>query len=217
MFHTSSGVRATMKERTGGWRLGFGTSICWDYHSAKNFPNIGNLLLFPADLQGPLPEVIARESGLTGEALKRHVRSSFGSNVKIIAEGEMMPNPANSVSLGTKKDRYGDPIPRLTIAMGDFERRTMDRGLEIGRRIMELAGAVKIWTDSGPLGGHYMGTTCMGSDPKASVTDKYGRCHSLDNLYMAGGSIFATSSASHPTLTMATLALHTADHLVRSI
>jgi choline dehydrogenase-like flavoprotein len=45
------------------------------------------------------------------------------------------------------------------------------------------------------------------------VCDKYGRCHSLDNLYMAGSSIFATSSASHPTLTIATLALHAADHI----
>jgi choline dehydrogenase-like flavoprotein len=214
MFHTAAGVRATMKERVGGHRIGFGTSICWDLHQARNFPNIGNMILFPADLQGPMPAAIAKESGLTGAALKDHVRKSYGSNVKIIAEGEMMPVPENRVSLSeTKKDGYGDPVPRISMKMGDFERRTMDRGLEVGRKIMEIAGATKIWTDSGPLGGHYMGSTCMGTDRRTSVCDKYGRCHSLDNLYIAGSSIFATSSASHPTLTIATLALHAADHI----
>jgi choline dehydrogenase-like flavoprotein len=99
--------------------------------------------------------------------------------------------------------------------MGDFETRTMEKGVEIGRRIMEIAGATKIWTDMNPLGGHYMGSTCMGTDPRTSVCDKYGRAHSLDNLYLAGSSIFATSSASHPTLTIAALALHQADHIAK--
>ncbi len=218
MFHTASGVRATMKERVGGHRIGFGTSISWDHHKHSTFPETGNLLLFPADLQGPMPADIAQSSGLMGAALKDHVRKRYGSNVKVIAEGEMMPNPENSVTLSnTKRDRFGDPIPRVSIRMGDFERRTMDRGVEIGRRIMELAGAKEIWTDTGPLGGHYMGSTCMGADPTESVCDKFGRCHGLDNLYLAGGSIFATSSASHPTLTMAALALRTADSLVRAL
>lgn len=218
MFHTAAGVRATMKERVGGHRIGFGTSICWDHHQHRNLPEIGNMLLFPADLQGPMPATIARESGLTGKALKEHVRNEYGRNVKIIAEGEMMPDMSNMVSLSTTaKDRFGDPIPRISMKMGDFENRTMHKGIEIGTRIMKLAGATKIWTDMNPLGGHYMGSTCMGSDPRASVCDKYGRCHGLDNLYLAGSSIFATSSASHPTLTIAALALHTAEHLKGSL
>ena len=218
MFHTAAGVRARMKERVGGHRIGFGTSICWDHHQHMSLPGIGNMLLFQADLQGPMPAAIARESGLTGTALKEHVRNEYGHNVKIIAEGEMLPDDANRVSLSsTTKDRYGDPVPRISMRMGDFENRTMQRGLEIGTQIMKLAGATRIWTDMNPLGGHYMGSTCMGSDPRASVCDKYGRCHGLDNLYLAGSSIFATSSASHPTLTIAALALHTAEHLKSSL
>jgi choline dehydrogenase-like flavoprotein len=218
MFHTAAGVRATMKERVGGHRIGFGTAICWDHHQHKNFPEIGNMILFPADLQGPMPSAIARESGLSGAALKEHVRKAYGSNVKVIAEGEMLPNPDNRIALSSKTtDRFGDPVPRITMAMGEFENRTMQRGVEIGRRIMEIAGAVKIWTDTNPLGGHYMGSTCMGSDPRTSVCDKYGRCHGIDNLYIAGSSIFATSSASHPTLTIAALALHQAGHIVKAV
>jgi glucose dehydrogenase len=218
MFHTAAGVRATMKERVGGHRIGFGTAICWDHHQHRNLPEIGNMILFPADLQGPMPSAIARESGLSGKALKEHVRKAYGSNVKIIAEGEMLPNPANGITLSSKiRDRFGDPVPRIAMAMGEFENRTMQRGVEIGRRIMEIAGAIRIWTDTNPLGGHYMGSTCMGSDHRASVCDKYGRCHGLDNLYLAGSSIFATSSASHPTLTIAALALHQAGHIIKAV
>lgn len=217
MFHTSAGVRATLRERAGGHRIGFGTSICWDFHDHSRLPELGNVILFPADLQGPLPSEIARSSGLWGTALKDHIRDAYGSNVKIVAEGEMLPMPDNRVTLGTGRDRYGDPVPHLSIGLGAFERRTIAHALEIGQRVMELTGAREIWTDSGVFGGHYIGTTCMGSDPGSSVCDEFGRCHDLDNLYVAGSSVFATSSASHPTLTVAALALRTAEHLSRSI
>jgi choline dehydrogenase-like flavoprotein len=218
MFHTNSGVRATLRDRVGGHRLGFGTSICWDLHDHSSFPETGNLLLFPADLQGPMPADIARSSGLWGAALKEHVRREYGSNIKIISEGEMMPNPDNRVTLSTNAtDRFGDPIPHLSVRMGAFELATIERGLEVGRRLMERIGAREIWTDSGAFGGHYIGTTCMGTDPAHSVCDEFGRCHELDNLYIAGSGVFSTSSASHPTLTIAALALRTADHLARSL
>jgi choline dehydrogenase-like flavoprotein len=35
----------------------------------------------------------------------------------------------------------------------------------------------------------------------------------IDNLYVAGGSLFSTSGCSPPTLTIAALALRTAHHL----
>lgn len=217
MFHTISGVRATLPERVGGHRIGFGTTICWDHHDHARLPEIGNLILFPADLQGPLPSQIARSSGLRGQALKEHVRRTYGSNVKIIAEGEMLPDPDNRVLLSaTTRDRFGDPVPRLRIRMGAFERATMNRGLEIGRSLMARMRPREVWTDSGAFGGHYMGTTCMGSDPMSSVCDEFGRCHELDNLYIVGSGTFPTSSASHPTLTIAALALRSAERIVAS-
>ena len=61
---------------------------------------------------------------------------------------------------------------------------------------------------------HIMGTLRMGDDPSASVCDKYGKFHDLDNLYAADGSVFVTSSGYNPTLTIQSLALHTAANLV---
>jgi len=218
MLHTTSGVRATLPERAGGHRIGFGTAICWDLYGHSTLPDVGNMILFPADLQGPTPANIARSAGLYGAALKRHVRESYGMNVKIIAEGEMLPNTDNRVELsGSRTDRYGDPVPSIAVRLGEFERATIERGREIGTQVMELAGAREIWTDSGVFLAHMMGTTAMGADPASSVCDAYGRCHELDNLYIASSSLFPTSAASHPTTTLAALAIRTADHLVRGL
>jgi choline dehydrogenase-like flavoprotein len=65
-----------------------------------------------------------------------------------------------------------------------------------------------------PIGGyHHMGTTRMADSPREGVTDGTGRVHGLDNLYVAGSSLFPTSGWANPTLTIVALALRTADHI----
>jgi len=65
----------------------------------------------------------------------------------------------------------------------------------------------------GAYGGHHLGTTRMGSDPRTSVVDADCRVHGVKNLYVAGGSVFATSSQANPTLTAVALALRLGTHL----
>jgi choline dehydrogenase-like flavoprotein len=60
---------------------------------------------------------------------------------------------------------------------------------------------------------HHMGATRMHVDPTLGVVDQNCRVHSLANLYVAGSSVFPTSSAVNPTLTIVALALRLADHI----
>jgi choline dehydrogenase-like flavoprotein len=60
-----------------------------------------------------------------------------------------------------------------------------------------------------------MGTTRMADDPKQGVTDPQGRVHGIDNLYIAGSSLFPTSGWANPTLTIAALSLRMADHIAQ--
>jgi choline dehydrogenase-like flavoprotein len=53
----------------------------------------------------------------------------------------------------------------------------------------------------------------MGNDAATSVTDSFGRCHELENLYVAGTGLFPSSGAVNPTFTLHALALRTAEHL----
>ena len=58
-----------------------------------------------------------------------------------------------------------------------------------------------------------MGTTRMHADPRRGVVDADCRVHGIANLYVAGSSVFPTSGAANPTLTIVALALRLAGHL----
>jgi choline dehydrogenase-like flavoprotein len=55
----------------------------------------------------------------------------------------------------------------------------------------------------------------MHPDPRHGVVDPSGRVHDLRDLYVTGGSVFPTSGAANPTLTIVALALRLADELKR--
>jgi choline dehydrogenase-like flavoprotein len=62
-------------------------------------------------------------------------------------------------------------------------------------------------------GNHQLGTTRMAADPKQGVVNADCRVHSVENLYIAGSSVFPTGGYTHPTLTVGAMALRLADHL----
>ncbi|MEL7353443.1 MAG: GMC family oxidoreductase [Cyanobacteria bacterium J06560_5] len=65
------------------------------------------------------------------------------------------------------------------------------------------------------LGGvaHEVGTLRMGENPADSVVDTNLKFHGYNNLYACDLSVFPTSPAANPTLTLAALAMRLADHL----
>ena len=64
---------------------------------------------------------------------------------------------------------------------------------------------------------HHIGTTRMSDDPARGVVDRHCRVHTVDNLHVAGGSVFPTSSHANPTLTLVTLTLRLAAHLQETL
>jgi len=70
-------------------------------------------------------------------------------------------------------------------------------------------------TDAFPvgMGFHHMCTTRMADDPAEGVVDADCRVHGVDNLWVAGSSVFATGGVATPTFTLVALAIRLADHL----
>jgi choline dehydrogenase-like flavoprotein len=60
---------------------------------------------------------------------------------------------------------------------------------------------------------HALGTARMGCEPKASALDPTCRFRGLENLYVADGSVFPTSAAVNPSLTIAANALRVGEHV----
>ena len=61
--------------------------------------------------------------------------------------------------------------------------------------------------------GYGCGTCRMGDDPATAVVDAFGKCHELDNLYIADSSVFPSCPSVGPGLTVIALALRLAKHL----
>lgn len=129
--------------------------------------------------------------------------------------GEDLAVAENRVQLSGKKDRFGVPLARTTHNIGAETIAMCEHGVAEGLRIFKAAGAEDAWV--GPrFGMHILGGTVMGDKSERSVTDSYGRCHELDNLYIAGPGVFPSSGAVNPTFTIHALALRTAEHLLKS-
>lgn len=144
----------------------------------------------------------------------------------LIVRGEQAPNPLSRVTLGEQRDALGLRRVRLDWRFTDLDKRSMRRlgeiiGSEFGRARLGrlrmddwLVESGPSWHQSASQGRcHHIGTTRMSLKPEEGVVDPSCRVHSVDNLYIAGSSVFPTSGAANPTLTLVALGLRLADHL----
>jgi gluconate 2-dehydrogenase alpha chain len=139
--------------------------------------------------------------------------------------GEDLPQRTNRVDLDpTVKDVRGVPVPRITYAPHQHEIVAQLFYIPFLTLLMKTAGAdvagaiPATGTDSLPslLGSnvpndkHIMGGMRMGDDPRTSVTDADGMVRGLDNVAISDASVFPTSGAHNPTLTLMAVALRNA-------
>ena len=132
---------------------------------------------------------------------------------------EQAPDPANRVVLSERRDALGMPETRLEWRVKPIDAAGILGWLDVFDRDIRARGLGQVippaegW-QRGIIGGpHHMGTTRMSADPRRGVVDANCRVHSVDNLYIAGSSVFTTSGYANPTFALVTLALRLADTL----
>ena len=146
--------------------------------------------------------------------------------VKIWVNSEQAPNPSSRVFLTDELDELGMPRIALDWKLGEIEKHTLRESITVlageVARIKDMRVKVKEWLvaedDEMPTseitgGHHHMGTTRMSDSPETGVVDPDCRVFGLDNLYVAGSSVFPTGGYANPTLTLVALAVRLASHL----
>lgn len=132
---------------------------------------------------------------------------------------EQAPDPTNRVALSERRDALGVPESRLEWRVNPIDAASITGWLELLDRDVRARGLGKVigppddWQRNIIGGPHHMGTTRMSADPRRGVVDADCRVHSVQNLYVAGSSVFATSGYANPTFTLVALALRLADTL----
>jgi len=156
-----------------------------------------------------------------GLAHKQWMRQHYTRMLLITGPVQEIPSPDARVTIDPSvTDKYGIPVARLS---GTTHPETLRTYGYLNTRAAEWAracGAENIQAYSAGLtlsgGQHQAGTCRMGDDPQTSVTDRWGRVHDHDNLYIADGSLHVTNGGFNPVLTILALSYRVASHLMRS-
>src|SRR5687768_14688890 len=212
MVHSNNGVWATFDEEIRAYKGPPVMAITehWNYcDEGKDF--FGG---YQFGSQGPLPMVwgkmLATVRGLWGMELRREATKYIHSaGFKMV--GEVEPREGNCVELADEQDALGLPIPRITFSYSDNDRRLIGHAVRYMTETMRAAGGRDLWTESDTA--HLMGGCRMGTDPRTSVTDSWGRSWDVPNLWICDGSLFPTSGGVNPSETIQALACRTADHI----
>lgn len=146
-----------------------------------------------------------------GGQLRRKAVNKLTRLVRMGFSSEQLPHRDNRLSLSDKTDPLGIPRPRIRYAVHNYTQEALKQGFKVSKQILQAMGAQveesEFNVDGWSTAAHPMGTCRMGTNPSDSVVDKFGRCHNHPNLYIVGASVFPTSSATNPVLTLSALTL----------
>lgn len=138
---------------------------------------------------------------------------------------EQIPSSHSRVTLIDEKDIFGKNRIQLNWRFTDQDIQSIIRSQELLDEELKKAGLGKLQIDrdvekvsNGIHGGwHHMGTTRMHVDNKRGVVDENGRVHGINNLFIAGPSVFPTGGYANPLLTIVALAIRCADHIKKQL
>jgi choline dehydrogenase-like flavoprotein len=178
-------------------------------------PSHGFVRGFAIQTVGPLPIAFAKQmmvaKGAWGWGLRR-VMMDFNHWCGWGFLGEILPWEDNRVELADETDQHGLRVAKVTFGLHDNDKRLIKWGVAKTMEIMRAAGAEEVVQE--PRYAHLIGGARMGSDPRTSVVDSFGRTHDIPNLFLCDGSIFLTQASANPGLTIQALAARTADYLI---
>lgn len=136
---------------------------------------------------------------------------------------EQSPNSTSRITLSDELDALGMRKAVLDWKLNDLDIKTFQRGQEIvaeelgrlGMGSFELPKITRGRMDKEVCGHyHHMGTTRMSNDPTEGVVDANSKVHGVDNLFIAGSSVFPTAGYSGPTMMLIAMAIKLSEHVI---
>lgn len=196
-----------------------GQLICQDAFPKTGNPNgafgsrqweIG-LAIKPNDLLG----IAMSRPDIYGNALHQFMQEGARFLGSMVGVCEDQPVWDNRITLAKDKDRFGQPLARVTYEVSEEGRKLWQNASKEGVDLFKAAGAKQAW--HGPMAGqHIMGGTVMGADRTKSVTNGEAQTHDLPNLFIGGPSVFPTSSSINSTFTAHAVAMKSAHYMANN-
>ncbi len=160
------------------------------------------------------PLRIAQAVGGWGTATADYMEN-YTNLAGIWVTGEDPPQASNRIAFHeTERDQHGLPVPILNYEYHANSLAMNDHAAQKSKKLLESLGGRKVISVMGVGGGcHNMGVARMSANPADGVTNRWGQSHDIANLFVSDGSVFVSSGAANPTLTIVALAIRQADHI----
>lgn len=162
-------------------------------------------------------------SALDGDTSREFANPEGYGSIGLHLVLEPVPNPESRITLGKKHDLFDQQHIEVNWQLTEAEVANAHRAMELaaiefgrmglGRGFGKILRDPPFWPGNLEAGKHHCGTTRMSDNPKTGVVDADCRVHGIDNLYIAGSSVFPVIGYANPTLTIIALALRLTDHL----
>jgi choline dehydrogenase-like flavoprotein len=184
--------------------------------------HVGNVLKRPHEVVA-FGHHMLRDRFLAARKFPSIIVHPTAGHYSIDFHAEQEPSASSRVTLTEQRDELGTPqmLVDWRYTRGDIT--TVREAVHLLATDINNSGVGVLEYDPesielemsryGAYGGHHLGTARMGTDPRTSVVDSNCRVHGLENLFVAGGAVFPTSSQANPTLTIVALALRLGAHL----
>jgi choline dehydrogenase-like flavoprotein len=142
-------------------------------------------------------------------------------------QAEQTPNSDSRVTLAEDQlDEHGMPRAKVDLRFTDQDLHTVVEAHRLFVERYHAARAGEIVFDEQGLveymsnrflkfnsAAHHIGTTRMALSPEKGVVNENSRVHGIDNLYVAGSSVFPTGGHANPTLTIVALSIRLGEHI----
>ena len=216
MKHQHASVAAVMPGPVNAHRAARQTGLIfdeWKHSSGRGFSGGYSIQAAFSD-PGFMANIFGGWGEEFAEFMLKYDHLAFG-----FACGEDMPDFNNQIELHeTKTDDYGLPVPVLTYTQNANAKAMEEHSIAAMSRIYTSLGAEKIKRTHGNVSScHNMGVARMSAAPEDGVTNKWGQTHDISNLFISDGSVFSSSGAANPTLTIVALAIRQADYIAEQM
>jgi choline dehydrogenase-like flavoprotein len=166
-------------------------------------------------------KVFAQQTGLDHSGWTARPDAGHFRVFEVLHQTEQSPDPDNRITLSDEKDDRGQRLPVLNWRWTAEDRERITRSRDVYAEAFIRAGlgifVQRDWDGGQPrmLGGnhHHMGGTRMAANATDGVVNPDCRVHGVENLFVAGSSVFPGGGSVNPTLTIVALGLRLAAHV----
>ncbi len=176
--------------------------------------------LYPGGGCGEFPSYYDQIEGF-GSQFKRSIKRYYPAPVGFYCQAPSLPSKNNYLDIDPEvKDIFGIPVARFHFQWGLNELLMWKHAKAVCAEVVRAA-AGEVWGAGEPqkpgYSQHETGTCRMGNDPRKFVTNRFGQCHDVPNLYCCDASVFPFPTDKTTTLSIMAFSLRTCEYLMEKL